>query len=106
MCRVQHVAILVNDIYRYKSIFESIGMTIKRTAGQDSSRQIWFNEGIQLIECSCETEGMTIDHVAIESTNINETINNATQNGCKAHPKGDNWVVLPNDLLIELVNQE
>lgn len=103
MCNLHHIAISVLDFEQYKVLFEKLGMTIKRITGETPSRQLWFYEGIQLNEVSFSSRGSEIDHIALHSNDIEKTVQIALKNGCKTHPKGSNWFILPNGVNIELM---
>ena len=105
MCKLHHIAISVLDFDQYKMLFEKIGMTVKRITGEAPSRQLWFYEGIQLNEVNFAESGYSVDHIALESKDIGETVRIALENGCRFHPRGINWFVLPNGINIELIEQ-
>ena len=87
-------------------LFEKLGMTVKRRTGEAPSRQLWFYEGFQLKEVDFAESGSDVDHIALESKDIRETVRIALENGCKLHPRGINWFVLPNGINIELMEVE
>ncbi len=103
MSKLHHVAIATTEFERYKKIFEQLGMTVERENGQIPTRQLWFYEGIQLKEVDDIQLGTNVDHIAIETNNIEETIKIALLNGCKMDTYRENWFVLPNGTKIELM---
>ena len=103
MCRLHHVAIATINFEQYKELFEKLGMTIEREVGQVPTRQLWFCEGIQLKEVSSLENGTNVDHVALATKDIEETIRTALSNGCKSDLRGNNWFILPNGTAIELM---
>ena len=103
MSKLLHVAIATTEFEKYKKFFEQLGMTVERENGQIPTRQIWFYEGIQLKEVDNIQLGTNIDHIAISTNNIKETIEIALLNGCKMDTRGNNWFVLPNGTTIELI---
>ncbi len=105
MCQLHHVAIAIAEFEKYKELFEKLGMKVQRTTGEIPFRQLWFYEGIQLKEV-CEVEvGNHVDHIAFDVQNIEETVKIALENGCSSHPRGDNWFILPNGTIIELMEK-
>lgn len=103
MCRLHHVAIATINFEQYKELFEKLGMTIKREVGQAPTRQLWFYEGIQLKEISDLDSGNNVDHIALETEDVEGTIRTALSNGCKSDPRGNNWFILSNGTAIELM---
>lgn len=103
MSKLHHVAIATTEFERDKKIFEQLGMTVERENGQIPTRQLWFYEGIQLKEVEDIQLGTNIDHVAIWTNNIEETIKIALLNGCKMDTCGNNWFILPNGTRVELM---
>lgn len=106
MSRLHHVAIAIRDFEKYKELFEKLGMKIKREVGEKPSRQLWFFEGIQLKEVISLEKGTNVDHIALEIEDIAETVKIALSNGCKSDLRGNNWFVLPNGTVIELMQKE
>ena len=105
MCYLHHVAISVDDIEKYIKLFEKLGMTIQRKNGTSPNRQIWFNEGIQLKEdYSSLNNGANIDHIALQSDDIETVVKVALENGCYFDIRGYNWFVLPNGIRVEVLS--
>lgn len=103
MCKLHHVAIATENIEKYKELFEKLGMTVERESGEVTRRQLWFYEGIQLKEVNSMEKGNGVDHIALETENVEETVRIALENGCKTDSRADNWFALPNGVLIELM---
>lgn len=106
MCKLHHVAIVTIDFEEYKELFEKLGMTIQREVGEAPTRQLWFNEGIQLKEVSSLEYGTNVDHIALGTKDIEGTIRIALSNGCKLDSRGNNWFILSNGTKIELMEEE
>ncbi len=106
MCKLHHVAIATIDFEEYKELFEKLGMTIQREVGEAPTRQLWFNEGIQLKEVSSLEYGTNVDHIALGTKDIEGTIKIALSNGCKLDLRGNNWFILSNGTKIELMEEE
>ena len=105
MCKLHHVAIATIDYEDYKELFAKLGMTIQREVGEAPTRQLWLTEGIQLKEVSSLEYGTNVDHIALETKNIEETIKIALSNGCKLDSRGNNWFILSNGTEIELMKE-
>ncbi len=103
MCKLHHVAIATINFEQYKELFEKLGMTIERETGEVPTRQLWFREGIQLKEVSSLNNGTNVDHIALETKDIERTIKIALDNGCKLNSRGKNWFILSNGTLVELM---
>lgn len=106
MCKLHHVAIATTDFEKYKELFEKLGMTMQRKVGETPTRQLWFNEGIQLKEVSSLEYGTNVDHIALETKDIKGTIKIALSNGCELDLRGNNWFILSNGIKIELMEEE
>lgn len=106
MCRLHHVAIATTCFDEYKKLFKKLGMVIEREVGQIPTRQIWFYEGIQLKEVSSLEHGTNVEHIALATKDIDETIKIALSNGCKLDPRGNNWFILSNGTEIELMKED
>ena len=103
MSKLHHIAIATVEFEKYKKLFEELGMSVERENGTMPTRQLWFHEGIQLKEIDNTQIGTNIDHVAIRTNDIKETMKIALLNGCKMDTRGNNWFVLPNGTRIELI---
>lgn len=105
VCKVDHIAIATPEFEWYVSFFETVfSMNVKRTFGKEPLRQLWFEEGIQLIECKevC-VKGTSVNHIAIAVKDVLETADKALKNRCAVCPRGNNWFTLPNGEEIELI---
>lgn len=105
MCKLHHVAIATINLEDYKELFIKLGMTIDREVGKAPTRQIWFYEGIQLKEVNSINSGVNVDHIALATKDIEKTKNIALSNGCKLDSRGNNWFVLSNGTLVELMKE-
>ena len=94
------------DFVEDKERFEKLGMTIQREVGEAPTRQLWFNEGIQLKEVSSLEYGTNVDHIALGTKDIEGAIKIALSNGCKLDSRGNNWFILSNGTKIELMEEE
>lgn len=103
MCRLHHIAVTTKNFDDYKMLFKELGMTVEREVGKFPQRQLWFYEGIQLKEVLNLETGLSVDHIALVTEDINGTIKVAVSNGCKHEPKKDNWFILSNGTKVELI---
>lgn len=104
-CFIHHVAISIVEFDQYVELFKKIGMNVQRTTGEAPQRQIWFTEGIQLKETSVLKIGNNIDHIALCVNNIEATVKIAFENGCHSFSQGENWFLLPNGIVVELIKK-
>lgn len=101
---LEHVAFNVGNIDWYSKLFQEIfGMNIKKSNGESPNRKIWLSGGIQLIESDTDGKDNCFDHIAIIVSDVEKYSNMLCEKGCRLSGRGKNWVVLPNDILIELV---
>lgn len=104
MCKLHHVSIATNNFEQYKKLFLMLGATIKREIKKNTTKQLWFYEGIQLKEINSLKFGTDdVDHIALGTKNVEKTIKIALENGCTLNLRGKNWFSLPNGIAIELM---
>lgn len=106
MCKLHHVAIATTKFEEYKELFEDLGMTIERENRQGPSRQLWFYEGIQLKEVTSIKSGTNVDHIALATKNVEETVKIALSHGCRLDSRGNNWFILSNGTEVELMKED
>ena len=106
--RIHHVAVKVNNLEWYVDFFQNVlGMTIEKTKGEKPSRQLWFYEGIQLVETE-ELETLQnpslYDHISLGvDEDPKDVAKIAIAHGCNSmEGKGAHWFALPNRVPIEL----
>lgn len=102
---LHHVALCVADFEWHLSFFKEVfGMSVSRETGTAGNRQLWFYEGIQIIEKQCLLSAEHIvDHIAVSVLDSKDVITKAVSFGCTLPANHDNWIVLPNGLQIELM---
>ena len=107
--RIHHAAVRTNDLEGYTDFFQRVfGMTILRTVGEKPNRQLWFCEGVQLIETP-DTDGLAAvglcDHIAlVVDKNPFDVAKIAIENGCTpVEDKDARWFALPNGVRVELM---
>ncbi len=102
---INHVAFRIKDFDWYVRFCEDVlGMTISRTKGEAPKRQIWFGEGIQLMEVLEEPEmiGDIFHHIGLHSDCVSETVEKALALGCREVEGKPHWFELPNGVFVEL----
>lgn len=102
---LHHIALTVTDFDWCTAFFEEVfQFTVRRTKNAAPKRQLWYHEGIQLVEnLTPATNGNAVDHVAIGVEDIPGTVAQALSRGCKPYEKGAHWFILPNGVKIELM---
>lgn len=107
ICKLCHVAISVNNYEWYVDFFENVfGLTIERVNEDLKSKQLWFNEGLQLVEDrECITNNNINDHIAFTVDDERIIIEKALENQCTIHSQHSNWIVLPNKVNIEILKK-
>ena len=106
MVKINHIAFSTTKFDDFRLLLLNIGFTIKKESGYAPLRQMWFNEGIQLIESSVSDNDLILDHIAFENNCINTMIDKATSLGCSINSRGSNWLNLTNKVLIEFVDSK
>ena len=101
---LDHVAVNTAQYEETLHFYESVfGMTISRTAGDKPHRKVWLQQGIQINEvCTTVQEDCLYDHIALRVENLSETLKNAQLFGCKQIEGKPNWIITPENLVIEL----
>ena len=111
--KIHHAAVNVCELDWYAGFFQDVfGMTVERTAGEAPSRQIWFREGIQLIEKAegGKAGGQTVlahegcDHISlgVDEDPVCMAKRAVDRGGKPVEGKGEHWFSLPNGVQIEL----
>lgn len=105
MCEFDHIALCVKDYDWYINFFETVfEMKIKRETGQKPERKLWFDKGIQLIECEeIETPGTLYDHVAFKAENKEEIYVRLKALDCKKYLQKENWFIVKETLIVEIL---
>ncbi|HIT73153.1 MAG TPA: VOC family protein [Candidatus Fimicola cottocaccae] len=101
---LDHCALNVKDFDWNLNFFKNVfDMTIKKTLGDIPNRKIWFNEGIQLNEClKSENSICKYDHIGICVEDVDSIISKALSEGCRNIEGKENWIILPEGIVIEL----
>ncbi|AMM87103.1 VOC family protein [Martelella sp. AD-3] len=103
---VEHVAIPVRDIAQHVAFFEEVlGMTITKADGDPASpSQVWLLGGLQLISDPAFSgpEGR-MAHLGIVCADVPSAIAAARARGARPTEKGENWLALPDGLVLEFL---
>jgi catechol 2,3-dioxygenase-like lactoylglutathione lyase family enzyme len=103
---LEHVAYFVRDIQWHIRFFkDALGMDIVNIDGdiKDPS-QVWLEGGLQLISAPDFTEpagGM--GHIAIVTEDLEQALKEVYSWNVTKQAKGENWVGLPDGLVLELI---
>ncbi len=107
--RIHHAAVRTNDLEGYTEFFQRVfEMKIAKTAGEKPNRQLWFFEGVQLIETP-DTDGLAAvglcDHIALGVDKDPAAVAKlAIENGCSpVEDKDARWFALPNGVRVEMM---
>ena len=101
---VEHTACRVKDLdWCVRFFTEVFDMPIRLSPGEKPNRKIWLHAGIQLNEDITfdEKEGR-LDHIALMTTDYDNVHEKCLAWGCTVLPAGDNWLKMPNGIVIEL----
>ena len=103
---LEHVAIRVRDPAPHVAFFrDALGMGIRDIDGPEGApRQIWLEGGLQLVRDPdfSGTEGRFL-HLGLMVEDLPAAIAAARRHGAQSLPKGDNWLALPDGLVVELM---
>ncbi len=101
---LEHMAFKVNDLDWCIQFFNEVfGMPIRLEMGEKPNRKVWLHAGIQLNEDMnfSEKEGRC-DHFALMTSEYETTLIQCKEWGCKTLEMGENWLQMPNGMIIEL----
>lgn len=102
--RIDHVAVIARDFEWTVNFFKEVfGMEIEKTGGNAPKRKVWFREGIQVNESDQNILcGGVLDHIGIKVDSREEICLKSEKYGCRRLPGKDNWVQMPQGIVIEL----
>lgn len=101
---LEHMAFKVKDLDWCVDFFHKVfDMPIRLSLGEAPNRKIWLHAGIQLNEDLSfdNTEGRC-DHFALMTTEYDKVLGECLEWGCTQIPAGENWLKMPNGMVIEL----
>lgn len=103
---VEHVAIHVKDIAWHIRFFrEVLGMTLGEVQGPgDAPRQVWTIGGVQLIAAP-DFDGPEgrLAHLGVMTEDQEAVLHEAEAWGLPHLPQGRNWLLLPDGLVVEVL---
>jgi catechol 2,3-dioxygenase-like lactoylglutathione lyase family enzyme len=107
---LEHVAYHVKDIHWHIRFFnEALGMEVANLDGTiDEPKQVWIVGGLQLISDPnfMGPEGR-MGHIAIMTEDLNAALLEVySWEGVTESPRGKNWILLPDGLLLELIQAQ
>lgn len=101
---LEHMAFKVNDLDWCVQFFQEVfGMSIRLELGEKPNRKVWLHAGIQLNEAVdfVNKEGRC-DHFALMTNEYDDVLKECKDWGCKSLDMGENWLMMPNGMVIEL----
>lgn len=101
---LEHMAFKVNDLDACVQFFQDVfDMPIRLSLGQAPHRKIWLHAGIQLNEdLDYKNDEGRCDHFSLMVTDYEETLQKCLDYGCTSLEIGENWLKMPNGMVIEL----
>lgn len=103
---VEHVAFSVKDIHWHIRFFqEALGLPLVNVDGtREEPKQAWLLGGLQLIADSDFSGGQgRLGHIAIMTEDLEQALEEVYAWGCTSLPRGKNWVLLPDGLVLEFI---
>lgn len=105
---IEHVAVYVENIEWYVNFFETVfGMKVRETDEEDGVvRQVWMNQGIQLIQKDGKADEGALGHIAVSVSNLDKVLEKAhAYTGVKEMPQGRNWLEIPGGICLEVLDE-
>ena len=102
---IEHVALRVRDPAVHLAFFrDALGMDVREIDGpQEAPRQIWLHGGLQLVgDPDFADGGGRFLHLGLMVEDLEAAIAAARRHGARSLPRGENWLALPDGLVIEL----
>ena len=103
---LEHAAIRVRDPAPHVTFFrDALDMGVRQIDGPaEAPRQVWLQGGLQLVRDPDFDggEGRFL-HLGLMVDDLDAAIASARRHGAHSLPKGDNWLALPDGLVIELM---
>lgn len=103
---LEHVAFYVRDIHWHVRFFKAVfGNEVRDTDGDPADpKQVWLHGGLQFIAAPefAGPEGR-MAHLGVMCEDVEATIAAARPFGVGHLDKGENWLVLPDGLIVELL---
>jgi catechol 2,3-dioxygenase-like lactoylglutathione lyase family enzyme len=107
---VEHVAVRVKDIHWHIRFFEEVlGMGLREVDGPpEAPRQYWSLGGMQLVSspdfvAPPSNDAGWLAHVGIMVEDLEAALQAAAGWGVTTLPQGPNWLLLPDGLAVEVI---
>lgn len=103
---VEHVALNVRDIHWHIRFFREVfGLGLRDVDGEpDNPRQVWTIGGVQLIaDPDFDGPEGRHAHLGVMAEDANGAIERAQAFGVTPHSNGENWLILPDGLVVEIL---
>lgn len=97
-----HVALEFSDVPTTVSLLRDV---FDMHITEEKNGTVWLSGGIQLIP-STSGGGSWPDHIAIEVDDLERVISKAKKHGCHILGDNNNWVKLPEGLVIEVLTMK
>lgn len=106
---LHHTAIFVTDILWYIDFFENaLGMRITQYDGEkENPSQVWFDGGIQLIaKNGADGVPERLAHLGLVCRDKDESVSKVKLYAAGTCPQGENWLELPDGIILELMQSD
>lgn len=104
---LDHCAVMLQDLELGIELCETVfGMTVRKTEMKEERIfQIWFDQGIQLIRSDFPAvmEHGFVNHIGIRVSDVKTCLAQAERFRAKSLAKGNNWIVFPFGLCVEVL---
>jgi catechol 2,3-dioxygenase-like lactoylglutathione lyase family enzyme len=103
---LDHVAFRVRDLAWHLNFFEEVfGLTVRDAEGDaDHPTQVWLFGGLQLVaDPDFEGPEGRFHHLGFMAEDADDALERAKRFGVTQSEKGANWLVLPDGLVVEVL---
>ncbi len=103
---LEHVAFRVRDIAWHQRFFaEVFGLPVRDIDGDpDHPKQVWLLGGLQLVaDPDFEAPEGRFHHLGFMAEDADDAIARAKNMGATEHEKGPNWMLLPDGVIVEIL---
>ena len=103
---LEHAAIEVADLVWHIRFFEEVCSPCRVTMREHAPgkpNQVWLLGGLQIIEIDSVPGSGRLNHLALATADPTSAIEKARSAGAVPDPRGENWLRLPEGLVIEIL---
>lgn len=103
---MHHCAIKIQDLDWNLSFFRDVFQMVEvNREVRGEATHVWLSGGLQLITTTqeCMSDHSILDHIALESKDLDASLRAAEKYGVVSLEKGKNWIRLPYGLIIEIM---